>query len=98
MARYYYGLSVNDEYCVRIAVESDGRPICINNNVNEDDDYDSEGTHCLIVNGAKMFFEEDIWELEQIEVEMYKLDEQFNSQFNDEYGHIDKALNGERYV
>lgn len=64
MVRYYYGLSVNDEYTSHFAVESNQEPICVND----------ENTHYLIVNGAKMFFDEDIWEVSEIAAEMYKLD------------------------
>jgi hypothetical protein len=53
MEVYHYLLSENGwEYEGLIAVESDEKPICIN----EDDE------HYLIVNGAKIFFDEEIKE------------------------------------
>ena len=53
MKKYYYELSENGwEYTGKIEVESDEAPICVNN-YNE---------HYLIVNGAKITFDEEILE------------------------------------
>ena len=51
MNTYRYILEVNGgEYSHLISVEADERPVCTNEEYN----------HCLIINGAKVFFEEDI--------------------------------------
>jgi hypothetical protein len=53
MAIYNYSLSENGwEYEGLISVESDEKPVCIN----------TEEEHYLIVNGAKIFFDEEIRE------------------------------------
>lgn len=53
MARYFYELSENGwEYIGDIEVEADEKPVCIN------DRY----AHYLIVNGAKIIFDEEIRE------------------------------------
>ena len=56
MARHFYELSENCwEYRGNIEVESDEKPICIN-------DYEN-GEHYLIVNGVQIIFDEEIREI-----------------------------------
>ena len=56
MARFFYELSENDwEYTGNIEVESDEKPVCTNDCTN--------GEHYLIVNGAKIIFDEEIREV-----------------------------------
>lgn len=56
MARHFYELSENGwEYVGNIEVESDEKPICINDYVN--------GEHYLIVNGVQIIFDEEIREI-----------------------------------
>ena len=53
MARFFYELSENGwEYTGNIEVEADEKPVCTNDN----------GEHYLIVNGAKIIFDEEIVE------------------------------------
>ena len=53
MARFFYELSANGwEYTGNIEVEADEKPACTNDN----------GEHYLIVNGAKIIFDEEIVE------------------------------------
>ena len=53
MARFFYELSENGwEYIGNIEVEADEKPVCTNDN----------GEHYLIVNGAKIIFDEEIVE------------------------------------
>ena len=56
MARFFYELSENGwEYTGNIEVESDEKPVCTNDCAN--------GEHYLIVNGAKIIFDEEIREV-----------------------------------
>ena len=56
MARHFYELSENGwEYVGNIEVESDEKPICINNYEN--------GEHYLIVNDVQIIFDEEIREI-----------------------------------
>lgn len=53
MARYFYELSENGwEYTGNIEVEADEKPVCTNDN----------DEHYLIINGAKIIFDEEIRE------------------------------------
>lgn len=55
MARYYYELSENGwEYTGNIEVESDEKPVCVCDTVNDE--------YYLLVNGAKISFDEEIRE------------------------------------
>ena len=57
MARFFYELSENGwEYTENIEVEADEKPVCTNDN----------GEHYLIVNGAKIIFDEEIVEAKQL--------------------------------
>lgn len=63
MAKYYYSLSENGwEYSGEVIVEADEKPICIN----DEENYE----HYLIVNGAKIFFDEEIKEKRMDEVRL----------------------------
>lgn len=55
MAKYYYELSENGwEYTGHIEIESGMKPICVSDRLNDD--------YYLIVNGAKIIFDEEIRE------------------------------------
>ena len=55
MARFFYELSENGlEYTGNIEVEADEKPVCTNDYLN--------GEHYLIINGAKIIFDEEIRE------------------------------------
>ena len=54
MARFFYELSENGwEYTGNIEVDADEKPVCTNDN----------DEHYLIVNGAKIIFDEEIREV-----------------------------------
>ena len=56
MSRYFYELSEHSwEYVGEIEVEANEKPTCVND--------DSNGEHYLIVNGAKIIFDEEIKEI-----------------------------------
>ena len=56
MARYFYELSENGwEYAGNIEIETDEKPVCINDSLHSE--------HYLIVNGAKIIFDEEIREV-----------------------------------
>lgn len=54
MKKYHYELSENGwEYTGFVDIESEEKPLCVNEN----------GEHYLVVNGAKIIFDEEIIEV-----------------------------------